>query len=140
MFWKKPSSQSISISESQVSGLVGQSGGDLIQTQNSLQSSETQSFTKQNVTQSLGELEELLRTDLFMPFQEKALQYLGVAKEELQNKEPDKKFLAESLKRIASVLKEANAAMGSSQGIWEKAQPILNKLTPWLGVAGNFFI
>ncbi|WP_019502823.1 hypothetical protein [Pseudanabaena sp. PCC 6802] len=139
MFGKKPhSSQSISINGGQVSGLVGVAGENLVQIQHDSQASGMQVVTQQRAVELLEELEELLKMPaLPLEYQNKALRYLGAAKEESQTINPDKQFTADSLKKVAGVLKEANETIEASQGIWQKVQPILNQLLSWLGFASN---
>jgi hypothetical protein len=133
-------SQSINISGSDVSGSqVGQAGRNNTQTQQIVQST-TEVLSQEKVLSLLTELENILKTtNLPKTQQEKALRYLGYAKEEAQAEEPDKKFTADSLKKVAGALKETNETIEASQKIWEKVQSVFKQLLPWLGVAVNFF-
>jgi len=133
-------SQSINISGSDVSGSqVGQAGQDNTQTQQIVQST-TEVLSQEKALSLLAELENILKTaNLPKIQQEKALRYLGAAKEEVRAEEPDKKFTADSLKKVSGVLKETNETIETSQKIWEKVQPVFKQLLPWLGVAANFF-
>ena len=136
----KPS-QSINVSGSSVSGSqFGQAGRDQAQTQQIIQASTDAELSKEEVLALLGNLESFVKTaSLPQIQQEKALRYLGVAKEEAQAEKPDKQFTADSLKKVAGVLKETNETIENSQKIWEKVQPIFKQLLPWLGVAAGFF-
>ncbi len=137
---QKPS-QSINISGSSFSGTqFGQSGRDQTQIQQVIQGSTAQELSPEKVLDLLSNLETLLKsTNLSQTYQEKALRYLGAAKEEATSEKPDKKFTADSLKKVVGVLKETNETIETSQKIWDKVQPIFKQLLPWLGVATNFF-
>lgn len=137
---QKPS-QSISISGSSFSGSqFGQAGRDQNQSQQVVQGSTVQELSREKVLDLLASLEKLLKTaELSQTHQEKALRYLGAAKEEANSEKPDKKYTAESLKKFAGTLKEANETIETGQKIWDKVQPIFKQLLPWLGVTTNFF-
>ncbi|MEA5472339.1 hypothetical protein [Spirulina sp. 06S082] len=70
----------------------------------------------------------------------KAIKHLETAKEEVQEEEPDKDFAAKSLQRATKVLKEAGETVEAGTDLWQKVQPIITKLLPWLGVAASFFV
>ncbi|MBD2254942.1 hypothetical protein [Nostoc parmelioides] len=133
--------QSISISGSSLSNnQIGQAGRDQTQTQQIIQSSTAPSLSQEKVLALLADLENLIKnTSIPQNQQEKALRYLSVAKEEAQTENPDKQFTADSLKKVAGVLKETNETIETGQKIWGKIQPILKQLLPWLGVASSFF-
>lgn len=40
-----------------------------------------------------------------------------------------------SLQQATKVFKEADEAVGVSQGLWKKLEPIATQLAPWLGTA-----
>ncbi len=137
---KASPSQSIFISSSQVSGQFGQAGQNLTQAQQDIHRSTTQSLTHEGAIALLAELEDLLKAaGLPSSSQEKALRYLSAAKEEVSAEKPDKKFTADSLKKVTGVLKDANETIKAGQGIWDKVKPIFDHLAPWLGVAAGFF-
>ena len=69
----------------------------------------------------------------------KAIRQLEAAKAEAQSAEPNKAFAANSLQRAAKVLKEASVTVDAGNSLWEKVQPIVSKLSPWLGVGASFF-
>ena len=65
-------------------------------------------------------------------------QFLKPGREE-QEEKPDKDFAAKSLQRATKVLKEAGETVDAGTSLWSKVQPIINRLSPWLGVAASFF-
>lgn len=134
-------SQNINISGSSLSGSqFGQAGRDQSQFQEIGQSSTSQSLNQKEVIDLLEDLEKILRgCDLSIDQREKALRYLSAAQEEAKAEEPDKRFAADSLKKVTKVLTDANETIEASQGVWDKIQPVLGKLVPWLGVAMGFF-
>jgi hypothetical protein len=94
-----------------------------------------QHLSQEEVASLLKALENILKVaNLSSGQQEKALNYLSVAKEEAQAEQPDKRFAAESLKKVAEVLKDTNETLETGQSIWSKVQPVLGRLLPWLGV------
>lgn len=137
---QKPS-QSINISGSSSSGSqFGLAGRDQTQSQQVINSSTTQELSREKVLDLLTNLEKVIKTTgLSQTHQDKALRYLDAAKEEVTSENTDKKFTADSLKKVASVLKETNETIETSQKIWDKIQPIFKQLLPWLGVATSFF-
>ena len=58
----------------------------------------------------------------------------------VQEEEPDKEFAAKNLQRATKVLKEAGETVEAGTSLWQKVKPILETVSPWLGVAVSFFI
>ena len=137
-------SQSLNISGGQLSNVQigGQAGRDLDvnQTQNISQSGSEDSLTPMNVVELITQLEELFNSlDLPKKDKEKAIKHLESAKDEAQEENPDKEFAAKSLQRATKVLKEAGNTVDAGTNLWSKVQPIISRLSPWLGVAASFF-
>jgi hypothetical protein len=141
---EKPS-QSFSISGGQLSnvqagGIAGQDM-NVTQTQQVCTSESSQALTQADVVQLITQLEELFRnSDLPEEKTAKAIKHLEVAKEEVQEEEPDKEFAAKNLQRATKVLKEAGETVEAGTSLWQKVKPILETVSPWLGVAVSFFI
>nr|WP_201280298.1 hypothetical protein [Hassalia byssoidea] len=111
-------------------------------TQNQLldQGNSEKPLTQTDVVELIAQLEELFRNSKLPEAQtSKAIKHLEAAKEEVQEKEPDKDFVAKNLQKATKVLKQANEAVTAGTNIWEKVQSIITKLLPWLGVAASFF-
>ena len=123
-------------------GMQAAQGNQNQQTQetNVVASSEKQ-LTQEDVIRLLAQIEQLVGTSSELPevAKEKTLKYLGAAKEEAQNPEPDKQLAAGNLKRMAETLKTTSETVASTKSLWENAKPILLKLPGWLGVAKSFF-
>lgn len=141
---EKPS-QSFSISGGQLSDVQvgGIAGQDMNLTQNQQIGTNESSkpLTQEDVVELIAQLEELFRSSDLPPAQTaKAVKHLEAAKEEAQEKEPDKDFAAKNLQRATKVLKEAGETVEAKTSLWKKVQPIITKLLPWLGVATSFFI
>lgn len=132
-------SQSVSISNSQVSGQIGMARQNLSQTQvNQMIASEA--LTSEDAIRLMVQIEEIVQVSSLPEAQkQKAMHYLGSAKEEAQQPEPDKDFAAKSLKRATEVIKNANEALSAGQGVFEKVKPVVEKLLPWFGVVKGFF-
>ena len=118
-------------------------GRDLNVTQNQQigTSESSQLLTQTDVVKLITQLEELFRSsDLPEEKTAKAIKHLEAAKEEVQEKEPDKDFAAKNLQRATKVLKEASETVEAGSSLWQKVKPILETITPWLGVAASFLI
>ncbi|MEO0841102.1 MAG: hypothetical protein AAF063_19630 [Cyanobacteria bacterium J06643_5] len=137
-------SQSFSISGGQLSDvqLGGMAGNDMNVTQNQQigTSESSKALTQKDVVELIAQLEELFRSSDLPPAQTtKAIKHLEAAKEEVQEKEPDKDFAAKNLQRATKVLKSAGETVEAGTSLWKKVQPIITKLLPWFGVAASFF-
>ncbi|BBD63251.1 hypothetical protein NIES2109_61010 (plasmid) [Nostoc sp. HK-01] len=140
---EKPS-QSFSISGGQLSDVQigGMAGRDINVTQNQEigTSESSKTLTQADVVELIAQLEGLFRSsDLPETQTAKVIQFLDAAKDEVQQKEPDKDFAAKNLQRATKVLKEAGETVEAGTGLWQKVEPIITKLLPWLGVAASFF-
>ncbi len=141
---EKPS-QSFSISgaqlsEVQIGGIAGQ---DMNVTQNQQigTSESSKPLTQADVVELIVQLEELFRSSGLPEAQTaKAIKHLEAAKEEAQEEKPDKDFAAENLQRATKVLKEAGETVEAGTSLWQKVKPILETVSPWLGVAASFLI
>lgn len=139
----KNSSQSLSISSSQLSGgvQIGQAEGDLLQSQQLNQGVSDVHLTSEDVTNLIDQVTTLIQeANLPSAQKEKVIKHLHSVKEEAQEKEPDKDFATKNLQRAVKTLKEADEAVRVGQGLWDKISPLISKLLPWLGLASNFFI
>ncbi len=133
------SSNSMNISSSTISGQVGQ-GDHVTQTQYQNQGEATKQLSPAEVVQLITQIEILLRSFALPEDQkDKAMTYLGAAKEEASSEEPDKQFAAKSLQKATKILKETNETLDAGQSLWKKVEPILGQLLPWLSVASHFF-
>lgn len=136
---KQPSSQSMDIRSSQLSGVtLGQAGRDVIVTHGA--DSSKQDLQPEDVVAILNELKALLSaTDI--PPEEKQMSVMSVelAQKEAQKEKPNKSFIAELLKRVTQVSKDATDVIDAGSGFWEKAKPIIEKLLPYLGIGLTFF-
>lgn len=131
-------SQSMTFSGGQFSNVqIGQAGGDLTQT--STRSGAADAVpTDQEVSGLLAEIETLLNnSDLTANKKTKAVRYLGAAQAAIADDEPDKQYIAGSLQQATKVFKEAGATVEAGHGLWEKAQPVIAKILPWLGTAAS---
>ena len=141
---EKPS-QSFSISGAQLSDVQigGIAGQDMNVTQNQQigTSESSKPLTQADVVELIAQLEELFRSsDLLEAQTAKAIKHLESAKEEVQEEKPDKEFAAKNLQRATKVLKEAGETVDAGTILWQKIKPILETISPWLGVAASFLI
>jgi hypothetical protein len=123
-----------------ISGQAGQAGRDLTQTQSQNQEEPINRLSTAEVVELITQIESLLRRSVLPEDQKgKAVNCLRVAKEEASGQKPDKEFAAQNLKRATKFLKEANGAVDAGQSLWTEVAPLFGQLSPWLGVASNFF-
>jgi hypothetical protein len=141
---EKKSSQSLSfsggkVSQAQIGGMAGRDQS-VTQTQQINQGETEKSLTQADVIRLFSQLEEVFRSsDLSEQQKAKAIKHLESAKEEAQEKDPDREFVAKNLQRATRVLKEAGETVEAGTSLWKKARPIITHLLPWLGVAASFF-
>jgi hypothetical protein len=141
---EKPS-QSLNISGGQLSNIqiggVAGSSQTVNQSQKFNQETSGDLLTQAKVLELIDQLEILfLNAGLSAEKTDKAIKHLATAKEEAKTEKPDKDFAAKNLLRATTVLKEAGETVDASTGLWKKVQPIIEMISPWLGVAVNFFI
>ncbi|MGJ5632453.1 hypothetical protein [Nostoc sp. CALU 1950] len=141
---QKPS-QNFSISGGQLSDVQigGQSGRDLTanQSQQNIEGVTDQPLTSVEVTALLEQLKGLLQSsDLPSEQKDKAIRSIETANDEIQAEKPDKEFAAKSLQRATKVLKEAGETVQAGTSLWQRVKPILETISPWLGVASSFLI
>ncbi|WP_313887394.1 CHAT domain-containing protein [Nodosilinea sp. LEGE 07088] len=131
-------SQSIIFSGGTNTGQIAQAGGDVNQTQYQTQTEPEKQLTSAQVLALLTELENLVGTSpLSVDEKEEAMTHLKVAKSTASKEKPDKNYVATSLKHATEVLKQADEVVGTSQGLWSKAKPIISSLLPWLGAVSH---
>lgn len=123
-----------------VGNVVGVNEGTVIANLNQAEDA-AKFLTSTEVATLLNQFKELLQqSDLPSSEKEKVVRSIEAAKDEVQIEEPDKEFAAKSLQRATKVLKEAGETVEAGTTLWQKLQPILETISPWLGVATNFFI
>ncbi|NJM64559.1 MAG: hypothetical protein HC851_02255 [Acaryochloris sp. RU_4_1] len=140
----KQNSQTLNISGGQLTNVQigGVAGQDLTANlqQQVDQGQAEQPLMPNEVVALINELAVVLRqANLPAAETDKALKHLDVAREETEAPEPDKEFAAKSLQRATTVLKNAGETVDAGTGLWNKVEPIVSKLLPWLGVAASFF-
>lgn len=84
----------------------------------------------------LAEIEILVQQSM-LPEREKgkATAYLTSAKEEVEQKEPDKELVAKNLKRASDTIKNTSETVEAGKNLWETLQKMLPPIVTWLGVA-----
>ncbi|MEM6252850.1 MAG: hypothetical protein AAF821_08005 [Cyanobacteria bacterium P01_D01_bin.156] len=137
--------QSIHISGGQISNVQigGLAGRDQTVTQTQQVGADTSGspLSQADVIDLISQLEQLFSNSVLPDSQKtKAIQHLETVKEEAQAEEPDKEFAAKRLQRATKVLKEAGETVEAGTSLWQKVKPILETISPWLGVATSFLI
>lgn len=132
-------SQSISISGGTISGQVAQAGGNVTQAQQINQGLAEPQLTVTEVLELITLITALFQNSTLPDEQKhKATTHLEAAKESAKEKEPDKDYVAKSLQKATKLLKDTNETVEVGQGLWNKVEPMLKQLVPWLGVASHF--
>lgn len=94
--------------------------------------------TQPEVIEMLAQLEEVVQGSTIPETdKEKATKYLGAAKAEVEEGEPDKGLVAKNLERATKTLKAANGAVEAGTSLFEKVAPIIKTVAPWLGAAAG---
>ncbi|MGD1863742.1 MAG: hypothetical protein ACFB0D_04230 [Phormidesmis sp.] len=134
------SSQSISVSGSQVSGVnINQAGRDALITDSSA-NSDKQNLQQEDVILLLDEIKALLSAADIAPAEKQmSTASVELAQQEAKKEEPNKSFIAELVKRATQASNDATNAIDAGSGLWNKAKPIVEKLLPYLGVGLTFF-
>lgn len=116
---------------------IAQAGRDLTQTSQA-GSEDSEVATTKDVSTLIEDLEQLLdASTLGADQKKKAVRYLQAAKEAVVEEQPDKQYVAVSLNQATKVLKDAGATVEAGTGLWQKAQPLITKILPWLGTAAG---
>ena len=137
--------QSFNISGANISNVqfAGQAGRDIntSQSQQIGDAASSKSLTSGDVVVLLGEIEALLKR-ASIPENEKAKAIRGVecARDEAQEENPNKESAVSNLQRVTKVLKGAGETVDAGTSLWDKVKPILETISPWLGVAAGFWI
>lgn len=138
-------SSSISISGGQLSNVQigGQAGRDLHVSQSQI-GNETvmgEALSSSDVVALLDQIKDILqKSDLSAVDKEKVVRSLEGTKDEVQSDDPDKLFAAKTLQRATNVLKDAGETVEAGTSLWDKIKPIMESVSPWLGVTARFFI
>ncbi len=96
--------------------------------------------TKEEVIQMLAEIEQMISSaELPTDAKEEAIMYLGVAKVATLKAQPNKALIATNLGGMAETLLNVSQNEAKGKALWDKAKPVLLKITDWLGqsVAGS---
>jgi truncated hemoglobin YjbI len=136
----KPSSQSQSISGTQVIGSQVQQGQaeHLAQSQMGNLSTEQHGLSGAEVVKLLEELETAVKAaGLPTESEEEVLECLKPAKRAAGKENANKDYVAQSLKQASEVLETASKATDASKNLWQKGQEIFKLIAPWLGTAAK---
>lgn len=142
---KQNPSQSMNIGNGQVSNLLigGQAGGDLnvTQSQQIMQGDGGQEMGPAEVSSLLDQFKDILKaSNLPDKDKEKAIRSVETAQDEVNSEEPDREFAAKNLQRATQVLKDVGSTVEAGTTLWDKVEPILKGLLPWLKVGIAFFV
>jgi hypothetical protein len=139
--FRKPSSQSQSISGTQITGAQvqqGQAGQVLAQNQTGNLSAHQQGLSGTEVLRLLEDLEAIVKVaDLPEKTTSKSLNCLQVAKNEAEEKNANKDLIAQNLKKVSEALETVNKATDTGKSLWQKGQEVFKAIAPWLGSAAK---
>lgn len=139
--FRKPSSQSQSISGTQITSSQvqqGQAGQVLAQNQTGDLSANQQGITGAEVVKLLESLEVAMKAAT-MPENDakEALGCLETAKREAGKESPDKEWAARNLKKMSEALETVSKATDTGKNLWQKGQEVFKAIAPWLGSAAK---
>jgi len=138
-------SQSINFNGTELSNVQigGQSGRDikLSQSQDIHQETKIESLGSAEVTELIGQLVQLLKnSNITTSEKEKIERILEVAKDEVNDSQPDKEFVAKSLQKASKTIKSASETIDAGSDLWQKSKLILEKIRPWLKITTSFLL
>jgi hypothetical protein len=117
-------------------GMQAAIGNHNQQTMTTQPTATNQQPTKEEVIQMLAEIEQMISSaELPADTKQEAIMYLSVAKVAIQKVEPNKALIATNLGGMAETLVNASQNEVKGKTVWEKAKPVLIKVTDWLGQA-----
>lgn len=139
--FRKPSSQSQSISGTQITGSQvqqGQAEQVLAQNQTGDLSVRQQGLSGTEVLKLLEDLEAIIKAaDLPEKMISKSLNCLQVAKDETEEKNANKDLIAQNLKKVSEALETVDKATDKGKSLWQKGQEVFKAIAPWLGTAAK---
>jgi hydroxypyruvate isomerase len=139
--FRKPSSQSQSISDTQITGSQvqqGQAEQVLIQNQTGDLSVRQQGLSGTEVLKLLEDLESIIKAaNLPEKTISKSLNCLQVAKDEAEEKDANKDLIAQNLKKVSEALETVDKATDTGKSLWQKGQEVFKAIAPWLGTAAK---
>lgn len=137
---KKSQSQNFNnavISRSQ----IGQSSGNLKQTYSSQVAETNKPMDPKDIIKLIEDIQHLLKnSDLPNDSKTKCDRHLQTFNEKVGEKNPDKKYAADTLQKVFHVLKEAGKTSAVALNLMDKMQPVITRIIPWLGEAKEFLI
>lgn len=115
-------------------------GGDVNANQSMNPMEGVEGISQENAVELLTKIEELIKTaNLPSEVVQEATKYVGKAKEEAEEKEPQQPIVLSQLDRATNAIKKLDTTASATSDFISKLKPLFVKLAGWLGVAVNHF-
>lgn len=116
------------------------SGKDVKAIQEITSNQSGEDITTKEAIEILAQIEQLIKTaNLPSEIAEEASKYVGKAKEEAREKEPETSMVVKQLERATTAIKKTDTTVGAASELVKKLKPLFGKLTGWLGLAISYF-
>jgi len=115
-------------------GIIGIGKDISISQQSATSSSIEEQLTSSDVVVLIEQITALLREESSV-YKEEVIAYLGAAKAAVKEEQPNKNLIAANLGQAVEIIKQSDEVVNSGTNLWEKIDPLLSKLKPWLGIA-----
>lgn len=98
-------------------------------------------LTSQEVLTIIQEMQSLLQgSGLKDDKKSECSRHLQIVKEEVKRENPNKEYAAQTLQKIAHLLRETRDSTNSGDNVMDKVQPVITRMLPWLGETKKFHV
>jgi hypothetical protein len=142
MFWKKQPTQptqsqqfgNVTINGGQMQ--VAQAGGDVAQAMSGENAGQQQGMTGAEAVALLEKLAGAIAASGIPEEQKKKMMVnLEAAKQEAEEKEPNKDLMGANLKKVGETMKSLKETTEAGKSLWQTGGEILKAIGPWVGMA-----
>jgi hypothetical protein len=146
MFWKKQPTQptqsqqfgNVTINGGQMQAV--QAGGDVIQSMSGENAGQQQGMTGAEAIALLEKLAGAIAASGIPEEQKKKMMVnLEAAKQEAEEKEPNKDLMGANLTKVGERMKSLKDMTEAGKSLWQTGGEILKTIGPWVGIAVSFF-
>jgi hypothetical protein len=139
MFWKKKPTQSQQIGNVTLNGgqmQVAQAGRDVAQAMSGENAGQQQGMTGAEAIALLEKLAGAIATSGIPEEQKKKMMVnLEAAKQEAEEKEPNKDLMGANLKKVGETMKSLKETTEAGKSLWQTGGEILKAIAPFVGMA-----
>jgi hypothetical protein len=139
MFWKKKPTQSQQFGNVTINGgqmQAAQAGGDVVQSMSGENAGQQQGMTGAEAIALLEKLAGAIATSGIPEEQKKKMMVnLEAAKQEAEEKEPNKDLMGANLKKVGETMKSLKETTEAGKSLWQTGGEILKAIAPFVGMA-----